>query len=95
MMVYGSSASSYVGFITLYKGKPIKKIKLGNFSIDHRQEDSKDEPSTHHKTDQVTNLVLRVSRLHSVTYRNRTPIFEWWVITCRSKNRHGKGIMYL
>lgn len=29
---------------------------------------------------------------NSVTYLNRTPIFEWWVVRCRSMNRHQEGM---
>ena len=37
----------------------------------------------------------KVNGPNSVTYLDRTPICEWWVVRCRSKNAHQKGIMCL
>jgi hypothetical protein len=34
----------------------------------------------------------KVSRPNSVTYLNGTPIFEWWVVRCRSKNKYQKDM---
>ena len=34
----------------------------------------------------------KVDVLNSVTYLNRTPIFEWYVIRCGSENKHQKDM---
>ena len=36
--------------------------------------------------------VLRLSVPNSVTYLSRTPIFQWWVSRCTSKNQHLKNM---
>ena len=41
-----------------------------------------------------TILVLKLCRPYSVTFLNQTPICEWCVGTCGSKNGHQKGIMF-
>ena len=35
-----------------------------------------------------------VSVLNLVTYINKTPIFEYWVMRCRSKNKHENTWVY-
>ena len=35
-----------------------------------------------------------VDVLNLITYRNRTPIFEWYVVRCGSKNNYQKKHVY-
>ena len=41
------------------------------------------------------NLIINVNVPNLVTCLNHTPIFQWYVVRCGSKNRYQKGIMCL
>ena len=41
----------------------------------------------------INDFQHKVKWPNSVNYLNQTPIFEWCLLRCDSKNRHQKGIM--
>ena len=42
----------------------------------------------------MLSVVIKLSEPNSVAYLNRTPIFEWWVVMCKSKNGDHKGMCW-
>ena len=40
----------------------------------------------------VTNYIANVEGLILVTYLQRTPIFEWWLVRCGSRSGHQKDM---
>ena len=42
----------------------------------------------------LENNLVKVGMLDAITYLNRTPIFESYVICCGSKNKHSKDMLF-